>query len=445
MSLMSKPLHTSSALLLFLLCAGSPRASAAGFQLREQSPSAQGNSYAGISAGGSDISSMFFNVATLTRFQGNELVGGAILIQPSARLDNGSASRAAAFGKTPITGTPSGDAGESAAVPLCYGLWSLSPDLKLGFSLNSPFGLSSGYPGSWIGRYHAMKSEIQVLEVAPNLAYRINGKWSVGVAVTGRHVDAKLTNAVDFGAIGAAYHVPGSIPGGQDGVAKVTGQRWGVGYKLGVLFEPRQDLRFGAAYHSAIDFHLRGKIHYEGVPAALTSKFMEGSAIPMANQPATAMAGAAWDVSPTLTLQAEAARTFWTRFQDIRITFDTGQADSVTLEKWKDTWFLSLGLTWQPKAAWTLRTGLALDQTPTTDTFRTPRIPDAERIWASVGAGYAFTKHFSMDLGYSHLFVKNANLDLRATAGSPDFLRGNLSGTYHNKVDILALQGRITF
>ncbi len=258
-------------------------------------------------------------------------------------------------------------------------------------------------------------------------------------------MDAELSNAVDFGTIAAAYHVPGAIPGGADGLATVRGKRWGVGYKLGVLFEPTASVRLGAAYHSHIDYHLKGDIHYEGVPAALATAFKDGGATPMANQPATASLGAAWDVTPAVTLQAECARTFWNRFQDIRITFDTGQADSITAENWKDTWFMALGATWKPAPSWTLRTGVALDQTPTSDTFRTPRIPDAQRTWVSAGFGYAFTAAFSVDMAYSHLFAQNAKLDLRATPGSPDFFRGNLSGTYHNKVDILALQGRYRF
>jgi len=305
--------------------------------------------------------------------------------------------------------------------------------------------LSSEYEQDWIGRYHALTSKMTILELAPNMAYRFNAQWSVGAALVGRHVDATLSNAVDFGAVAAAYHVPGAIPGTQDGVAEVKGQRWGLGYKLGVLFEPRQDLRLGVDYHSAIDYRLRGTVRYQGVPTALAAAFKDGGAIPMANQPATAALGAAWDAAPGLTLQAEAARTFWSHFQEIRIAFDTGQADSVTQEKWQDSWFFSLGLTWHPTQAWTLRTGAALDQTPTPDTYRTPRIPDAQRAWASLGAGYAFSRAFSVDLGYSHLFVKDSSLDLKAAPGSPDFFRGNLAGTFHNKVDILALQGRLKF
>ena len=49
---------------------------ASGFQLREQSPSAQGNAFAGVSARGFDIGSMYFNPATLTAFDGFQVVTG---------------------------------------------------------------------------------------------------------------------------------------------------------------------------------------------------------------------------------------------------------------------------------------------------------------------------------------------------------------------------------
>ncbi len=443
---MPSPVAAARPAAALLMALAGTCALASGFQLREQSPSAQGNSFAGISAGGDDIGGMFFNAATLTRFQGNELVGGFSRVQPSARLETGAGTRAAALGGSAISGPGAGvQGGVGATLPVLCALWSLGPDLKLGLSLNSPFGLSSNYDRAWIGRYHAVESTMTVLELAPAVAWRLNPRWSAGAAVAGRHVQAKLTNAVDFGAVGAALHVPGLAPGGADGFATVRGQRWGLGWKAGVLFEPSAALRFGAAYHSAIDFRLRGDIRYEGVPASLAAAFKDGGAIPCANQPATASLGAAWEAGPGLTLQAEAARTFWSRFQEIRIHFDTGQADSVTDEKWKDTWFLALGLTWRPSPAWTLRTGVALDQTPASDTWRTPRIPDAQRTWASLGAGYGFSRQFSVDAAWTHIFAQDSRLQLQAAPGSPDFFRGSLAGTYHNQVDILALQGRWRF
>jgi long-chain fatty acid transport protein len=388
---------------------------------------------------------MFFNVATLTRFEGDQAVLGFSYVDPSARLGDGSASRASLFGGTIVTGTSGGDAGCGAVLPVVYGLWSLGPDLKLGLSVNSPFGLGSEYEAGWIGRYHAIKSNMTIVEIAPNIAWRLNPSWSVGAALLARHVDAELTNAVDFGSIGAARSVPGFIPGGQDGTVKVTGRQWKAGYKLGVLFEPTGALRFGAAYHSRMDFQLKGEVSYQGVPTVLKSYFPDGDATPKANQPATASFGAAWDLTPTFTLQVEAAKTYWSCLEEIRIQFASGQADSVTEEKWKNTWFLALGCTWHPSAAWTFRTGVARDQTPTSDAYRTPRIPDADRTWLSVGAGYAFSRSFGLDLAYSYIFAKDAKLDLKATSGGSDFFRGNLSGTYQNHIGVLALQARYRF
>jgi hypothetical protein len=50
--------------LIFLFPAG---ANASGFALKEQSTSAQGNSFAGATAGAEDVTYMFFNPAGLTR------------------------------------------------------------------------------------------------------------------------------------------------------------------------------------------------------------------------------------------------------------------------------------------------------------------------------------------------------------------------------------------
>ena len=48
-----------------LLLDGCSAASAAGYALREQSTTAQGNAFAGATAGADDVSYMFFNPAAL--------------------------------------------------------------------------------------------------------------------------------------------------------------------------------------------------------------------------------------------------------------------------------------------------------------------------------------------------------------------------------------------
>ncbi len=77
---------TLTALTLVAAGAFAPQAQASGFQLREQSPSAQGNAFAGVSAGGNDISSMFFNPAVMTQFSGNQFVIGGSYVGLKAAM-----------------------------------------------------------------------------------------------------------------------------------------------------------------------------------------------------------------------------------------------------------------------------------------------------------------------------------------------------------------------
>lgn len=433
---------------LGLILALAPRAQASGFQLREQSPRFQGNSFAGVSAGG-DLGAIFFNPATLTGLSGHQFLLGASYVMPSAVFSNGSASRAATFPAPvhPISGAPAHrNAGQDAPLPALAALWDLSPDLKLGFSFNVPFGMGTEYDRNWMGRYHAIKSDFRVMDFAPAAAYRFDERWSVGLALVARRAEATLSNAVDFGAIGAAMAVPGSVPGAADGFAEVKGHDWGYGFRVGVLFEPAKTLRLGFGYQSKVDHTLTGDVRYENVPAALGGVFKNAPVTAGVSLPEMASLGLDWELTPDLSLQAEAAWTKWSRFQELRMDFASSQPDSVTEEKWKDSTFVALGANYRLGSAWTLRAGLARDTTPEAEAYRTPRIPDADRTWVSAGIGYRVSSRLSLDVGYSHIFVKDSRVDLKAGGPTnPDFFRGNLAGDYRNHVDIFAAQMRLSF
>ena len=78
----------------------------------------------------------------------------------------------------------------------------------------------------------------------------------------------------------------------------------------------------------------------------------------------------------------------------------------------KNTWMYSLGGDYRVTDELTLRAGVALDQTPTRNSTRDPRIPDGDRTFLSLGAGYDVKaiKGLSVDLAYSHQFVQEVKL-----------------------------------
>ena len=121
----------------------STQANAGGLAVHEQSVYGQGTSFAGIAAGGA-LSSMYWNPATMTQFAGKGLEVGASAIFPYA--SNTPLPGSSLFG-APVVGGGTSDTGNDALVANGYFTYQFSPNLWLGMSLNSPFGLSAGLSG----------------------------------------------------------------------------------------------------------------------------------------------------------------------------------------------------------------------------------------------------------------------------------------------------------
>ena len=77
-----KKLLTLTAVGTILVCSD---AIASGFNLKEQSAAAQGNAFAGATAGAEDISYSYFNPAGLTRHKGTKVSVGGTWIAPRSR------------------------------------------------------------------------------------------------------------------------------------------------------------------------------------------------------------------------------------------------------------------------------------------------------------------------------------------------------------------------
>lgn len=420
-------------------------ASASGFALKEQSLSGLGNAYAGAPAVAQDASTLFFNPAGMTRL-GTEALAGASFLQLKATIGNARATRAARLGGGAITGNASpGDATPEAVLPFAYGVWAVNPDLRLGLAVNSPWGLVTDYDDNWIGRYHAVHSELKTYNIAPSVAYKVNSMLSVGGAVQLQYAKAKLSNAVDFGSLMAAGGAA-VAPGSADGMGRVTGDDWGVGFVAGVLLEPKDGTRFGLNFRSSVSHKLNGDATFSNVPAALAASFANTGATAKLQTPEVVSFGAYHELDKQWAVMGDVSWTHWSRFKELRIDFANPlRADSVTEQKWKNSWALSGGIAYKPIEAWTLRLGAAYDQSPVPDATRTPRIPDQDRFWLSAGAGYQFTPTIRVDAAYTHIFLDKATLALTDNLTGAGALRGNLSGTYKSSIDIVGVQVKATF
>ncbi|WP_404378790.1 OmpP1/FadL family transporter [Caenispirillum salinarum] len=424
-------------------------AQASGFQLKEQSAEGLGNAFAGSTAKAQDLSTIFFNPAGMTALSGHQGQATTSYIIPRAEFEADSATFAGTGTGLDGTALPGArsqdDAIDDAMIPAAYAMYDVSDDWKIGLAVNVPFGLVTDYSDNWVGRYHALKSDLRTIAIQPSVAHKVNDWLSVGGGLVVQHAEAELTKAVDFGTIGAGFGIPGLTPGLNDGKTKVTGEDFSVGYTLGIMLQPLETTRVGLSYRSGITHELDGDVEFTGVPGPLANLFPNSGGRAELNLPATASLGLYHEVNDQLALMGEVAWTEWSVFKELSV-FRQGAATplSRTVENWDDTWFFSAGATYEPTDKLKLQLGVAHDQSPVPDATRTPRVPDADRTWVALGAGYEFMPGWEANLAYTHIWVDEARIDLDNEGTNPPH-EHRVSGKYESAIDIISAQVRVKF
>lgn len=370
---------------------------ASGFALIEQSASGMGNAFAGGAASAEDASTVFFNPAGISRLEGNQAVVAVHAIKPSAKY-------------TSSTGVSGGDAGGVAIVPNAYLTMDMKPGLKFGLGINAPFGLQTEYDSNWVGKEHAILSKLETVNVNPTLAYQVNDALSIGGGLDYQHISGELSE----------------YKGGALGTAVIKGADDAWGYNLGLLYNADSATRLGIAYRSAISYSLTGTV-------TTSLPFANGPVTLDIKLPDTLSFSAFHTYSEKWDVMADVSFTGWSTFKQVKVVDANGAAISNTPENWKDTIRVSVGATHHYNDKWSTRAGLAYDQAPVKDEFRTARIPDNNRTWLAFGGQYRASTASAIDFGYAHLFVSDSTIN--ATNPVPA-----LVGTYKNKVDILSVQ-----
>ena len=433
----TSPRHLAAASVCALLILNTGTAWGAGFFIREQSSTAQGNAFAGATAGADDISYMFFNPAGITRHDESQVLGAMSYIVPDSRAKDLEGTTA---GLANIQGSSnSGDIGEDALVPALYALWVPTEDLRFGVGVNAPFGLTTDNEDDYVGRYHGTRSKLETININPVVAYKVTDWLSLGAGVQVQYVETQLQNAVDFGLI------LGLNAGGDpatDGDANLRGDDIGYGYNAGILLEPFEGTRIGFSYRSEVNHSITGNVDVN-TPAGSGGS---SSATAQFTSPDIFRFGVHQDIGDEWALMADFSYTEWSDFEELRINID-GSPDNVTVEDWNNSIFVAIGATYKPKQieGLTLRLGGAFDQSPIPDDTRTPRIPGNNRYWISTGVGYKPFEWAELTFSYTHVFVEDGDIDLSIADDPNNQLRGNLSGSYEQHIDIFTIGGRIIF
>lgn len=401
--------------------AAAASAQAGGFAVREHSAYGQGSSFAGIAAGGS-LSSMFWNPAAMTQMPGIqiELVAAGVLPYAAHTVTSGTLA---------VLGG-AGDSGDDALVPSGYASWQINPNLWLGLSINAPFGLSVSFPDAWAGRTYAADTSLKTYNATPTIAWRINDWISVGAGVQFQYGKADLSSG---------------LPTGLGQQLNINGDGWGYGFTAGLTLTPTPTTTIGVGYRSAINQKIDGTLSLPSGALFLPPFSTPGPVSTELALPDTVTFGLRQKIGPRWTALATLEWSNWSRIGTSTVVHPNGAPAQVVLNnvslpfQYSDGWFYSIGAEYQWNEQLALRAGVGYEKSPITDSVRTPRLPDNDRVWLSAGLTYNATRSLAFDLAYSHLFVKDTPIDISAASGNPWFDGITYIGSADAHVDIVSV------
>ena len=448
-------------------------ASAEAFHLKENSVKAAGRAFAGAGSAQGDTSVVANNPAVMSTFKQTTAQTDMTLIDVSFEFKGGGYDSVG----DPLTGGDGGDAGGLSPVPamsIVKPLTGAFEGLTVGAMVSAPFGLKTEYDNGWVGRYHALKSDVRVVDLTLAASINLSDTFSVGAGLIIERADVTLSNAIDFGSaacnqaadlglpctIFAAIGFPGIGPQLNDGAISIEGDDTNLGWTAGANWRPSERWSIGYSHRSEVDHEISGKADFtvpgtgvsdgssgniSGLLAALTpGQYIDTGGGAKLTLPSVDTVSVTWQATDRLALMSEYQRTDWHSLEEVRITFDNPlQADSAEDYKWEDANFYSIGGEYKFSDTLTFRAGAGRDESPISRPYRTPRMPDQDRNFYALGVTWAPGEHWEISGSYTRVqLVDTPEVELVSEGSGQGAL---LVGSYDGGADLYGVSAQYKF
>jgi long-chain fatty acid transport protein len=441
----------------------------AAFALQETSGSGLGNAFAGGAAAAEDASAMWANAASMSKLTRNQIAGAIDAVKFKAQFSNSGSLPAL---NQPL-GNNGGDAGSWNAVPSVYAVFPINPQWAFGVSVNVPFGLVTDYDTGWIGRYQALKSDVKTLNVNPAVSFKITDNFAIGVGANYQQVKATFSQNINYSA-GLALAATTAAAGGLippalvpvvvgatpalDSYANITGDDYAWGWNIGLLWDVDKNMRIGAQYRSGFKYNISGTVNIQnpslpalppalapvvaGLAANVNAALFSGGVTADIEFPSITNASVFYKLNDKWDLMGDLQYTHWSTIQNLTFVRTTGAVLESTPENFRNTWRFSVGTNYHYDDQWTIRAGYAYDQTPVNSTDLTPRLPDNNRNWLTIGAQYKWNKDLALDFGFAYIWISDPQINQNAGSTAQN---GLINGSYSANVQIYGAQLTYSF
>jgi long-chain fatty acid transport protein len=261
----------------------------------------------------------------------------------------------------------------------------------------APYGLGIEWPQDTGFRSLALHSELSYLTINPVVAWRILTNLSIAAGPTFNYSELRIRRGI--------------TPFPNNDLSDLQGSGFSFGATAGVLWQPLPQLSLGASYRS------EAKVNYEGnttvnftVPPPGFPPSLKMDANVEIPTPQNVIAGISYRPTPAWNLEFDVDWTDWSRLKTI--TVHQLIPDSLVLN-WDSSFYYEFGVTRYFSGGWHVSAGYIYNQNSVPDQTFTPLVPDQDRQFVTVGAGYR-GKHFELDAAYEFGFSSS-----RTVQGSP--------------------------
>ncbi len=253
--------------------------------------------------------------------------------------------------------------------------------LTLGLGLYAPYGLSLEWPNQAPFGSAGYKGSLTYLTLNPVLAWKVCPTFSIAAGPTINYGDLDLSQnpfAPGF-STQTRYHGSDVEPG----------------VNVGALWQPMEQLSFGATYRSETKMTFSGTSSFNGFGAS--SAFHADAPFAF---PQYAVGGISYRPTPHWNLEFDLDWTDWHQLKTVTISSAPPAGAPAPLNfNWQNSFFYEFGATYYFTNDWHVSGGYIYSENSVPETSFNPVVPDSNRhIW-SVGVGSKYKK-LSWDASY---------------------------------------------
>lgn len=371
---------------LFMVACLGGVASGNAFNINEHDAKVTGRGGASA-ASNTDASSVIFNPGGIPVSEGTQVAIGASLY-----IANGSYEPQAGGAKTETDSSPS-------VVPQFYLTSRVHDMIAVGIGFHLPFGLAVSWPENHTQEGVIQDQTLRTYFITPSVGVNLHKQvpgLSVGGGIDLVPATVELERAINFG--------------DAEGTAVLGGDAFGVGGRIGVMYNPPslKALKLGLMYRSKVKLDFDGTGDFDIAQPYRAQLPPDGDITTSITLPQSIAGGVAYSPVENLELEVNVVWINWAQaWKNDELRIDLAGTDAMgepnftaAPQKYNNTTTFRLGGEYallEGKAA--VRAGFIYDPTPISNETLTAQLPDIDRKNITLGGSYYFTPQYAAHLG----------------------------------------------